>query len=150
MVRFRDQENLIYGVSWWLALLGIAHGSGGESGRRSWGMWSRRCRQPTLACSPDGASSASESEAAASPHRGEHPAGREPSDPGRAGGPPLAERGGLPGRQVAQAAAEEDVVPELGRDDAGQAQVHDDPLGRDPRDTGPGRRARGATPSGSK
>ena len=24
MVRFRDQENLIYGVSWWLALLGIA------------------------------------------------------------------------------------------------------------------------------
>jgi hypothetical protein len=25
MVRFRDQENLIYGVSWWLALLGIAH-----------------------------------------------------------------------------------------------------------------------------
>jgi hypothetical protein len=25
MVRFRNQENLIYGVSWWLALLGIAH-----------------------------------------------------------------------------------------------------------------------------
>jgi hypothetical protein len=24
MVRFRDQENLIYGVSWWLALMGIA------------------------------------------------------------------------------------------------------------------------------
>jgi hypothetical protein len=24
MVRFKDQENLIYGVSWWLALLGIA------------------------------------------------------------------------------------------------------------------------------
>jgi hypothetical protein len=24
MVRFRDYENLIYGVSWWLALLGIA------------------------------------------------------------------------------------------------------------------------------
>ena len=26
MVRFREQENLIYGVSWWLALLGIAYG----------------------------------------------------------------------------------------------------------------------------
>jgi hypothetical protein len=25
MIRFRDQENLIYGVSWWLALIGIAH-----------------------------------------------------------------------------------------------------------------------------
>jgi len=24
MVRFKDYENLIYGVSWWLALLGIA------------------------------------------------------------------------------------------------------------------------------
>jgi hypothetical protein len=23
MVQFKDQENLIYGVSWWLALLGI-------------------------------------------------------------------------------------------------------------------------------
>ncbi len=26
MVRFREQENLIYGVSWWVALLGIARG----------------------------------------------------------------------------------------------------------------------------
>jgi hypothetical protein len=26
LIRFRDQENLIYGVSWWIALLGISRG----------------------------------------------------------------------------------------------------------------------------
>ena len=39
---------------------------------------------------------------------------------------------GLPGGQVAEAAAAEQVVPELGRDDAGQADVEDEATGRDP------------------
>ena len=40
--------------------------------------------------------------------------------------------GRLPRGQVAEAAAAEDVVPELGRDHAGQAQVEDEPGGREP------------------
>ena len=32
MVCFRDQDNLIYGVSWWLALLGIATGPAARAG----------------------------------------------------------------------------------------------------------------------
>ena len=67
-------------------------------------------------------------------------------------GGPLAFSGrrGLPRRQVAEAAAEIDVVPELGRDDAGQAHVEDEPPGRDPRDAGLRGRAARATASGSK
>ena len=56
MVRFRDQENLIYGVSWWLALLGIAHRIRRRERPEIVGMRSRRC-EAALPCSLDGASS---------------------------------------------------------------------------------------------
>src|SRR5262249_49729094 len=46
----------------------------------------------------------------------------------------IAGEGGVgPGGEVAESAAEEQVVPELGRDDRGQAEVEDDPAGRDSR-----------------
>src|SRR5260370_5023498 len=41
-------------------------------------------------------------------------------------------RGGLPGGQLAEAAAAEDVVPELGRDHTRQRHVVDETGGRDP------------------
>src|SRR4051794_36844607 len=49
----------------------------------------------------------------------------------QAGSLPSPQRRRGPDRQFAEAAAQEDVVPELSRHDGGQAQVHDDPLGGD-------------------
>ena len=52
----------------------------------------------------------------------------------------------LPRRQIAQPAAQVNVVPELGCDHTRQAQVHDDPPGRESAGSGPARHARGRSP----
>ena len=57
-------------------------------------------------------------------------------------------RRALPGGQVAEAAAAVEVVPELGRDDAGQADVVDEPRAGVIRGSASARRAGGRRPRG--